>query len=119
MDLIAAQAACVNLNELSGEDENKENCPTETAHLQASIQQLSKEITELRYTLADKDEQIHTALSQKQELEKLLECKVSNKHSIFTFLCYQLDLYINLSFYRISFSSIKIIWKVNGFQKLF
>ncbi|CAE1275452.1 General vesicular transport factor p115 [Acanthosepion pharaonis] len=81
VDLIAAQAACVNLNELSGGEENKENCPTETAHLQTSIQQLTVEMTELRHTLADKDEQIHTALSQKEELEKLLESKKAESNT--------------------------------------
>lgn len=81
VDLIAAQAACVNLSELSGGEENKENCPTETAHLQTSIQQLSVEMTELRRTLADKDEQIHTALSQKEELQKLLESKEAESNT--------------------------------------
>uniref|UniRef100_A0A0L8G801 General vesicular transport factor p115 n=1 Tax=Octopus bimaculoides TaxID=37653 RepID=A0A0L8G801_OCTBM len=71
-ELIAAKAACVNLNELTSE-ENKENCPTETARLHASIQQLSTELSELRHTVAAKDEQIKTTLSQKEQLEKMLE----------------------------------------------
>ncbi|CAI9722166.1 general vesicular transport factor p115-like [Octopus vulgaris] len=71
-ELIAAKAACVNLNELTSE-ENKENCPTETARLHASIQQLSSELSELRHTVAAKDEQIKATLSQKEQLEKMLE----------------------------------------------
>lgn len=70
--MIAAKAACVNLNELTSE-ENKENCPTETARLHASIQQLSSELSELRHTVAAKDEQIKATLSQKEQLERMLE----------------------------------------------
>lgn len=103
--MIAAQAACVNLNELSGGEENKENCPTETAHLQTSIQQLTVEMTELRHTLADKDEQIHTALSQKEELEKLLESKVSNRHKFLLKLFLNYQLFLSFSLYLHYFKS--------------
>lgn len=74
-DLLTAQTTRISLNELPEGDENKENYPTETAHLQSSIQQLSAEVTELRRTVADKDEQIRTARSEKEELEKILESK--------------------------------------------
>ncbi|GAB1598211.1 general vesicular transport factor p115-like isoform X2 [Argonauta hians] len=79
-EMIAAKAACVNLNELTSE-ENKENCPTETSRLHASIQQLSTELSEIRHTVAVKDEQLKEIRSQKEDLEKKLEKSESKDES--------------------------------------